>query len=129
MMRQGLPLVPKKTSSSMDFASARIEPIMATKMSFCFDASQVDDCFIMRMKCLQEEHSLKNWWDSDHQPRNIMEMTPKTSPEHMIALLILLVINKSKQFGKCKGTRKVLGQKFASRIANNSNSSEEALCP
>jgi hypothetical protein len=71
------------------------------------------------MKCPQEEHDLKNWRDTDSQPRNILEMTLKMIPEHMNGLLILLVINERQQCGK--GMKKMSGLKFASRTANISD--------
>jgi hypothetical protein len=40
------------------------------------------------------------WRDTDHQPRNIVKITLKISPELMNALLILLVINERKKCGK-----------------------------
>jgi hypothetical protein len=55
-------------------------------------------------ECPEEDHGLKNWRDTDRQPRHIVEMTLKTSPELMNALLSLLVVKERKQCGE--GMRK-----------------------
>jgi hypothetical protein len=45
--------------------------------------------------------------DTDHQQRHIVEMTLKTSPKLMNALLILVVVNARKQCGE--GMRESVG--------------------